>query len=223
MHFGQGATEAVQPVSTVDALAKVLGKQILDGTLPAGTQLREAEISQNFGVSRHSVRSALQVLVHEGIARHAANRGVFVPEFTGAEIAEMFRLREVLEVEAVNRIVAGLADLSRPSAALEALRSLPADSDWGTVRDADLAIHKALIETTENQRIIRTFNTLMAELRLSMLHLRKEFEHRQWVVRQHESLLEALKAGDGDRAIEWIRKHNSESISDLSEGISVSR
>jgi DNA-binding GntR family transcriptional regulator len=212
--------EVVRPVSTVDAVARTLRQQILDGTLAAGSPLREAEISTGFKVSRHTVRSALQVLVHEGIARHAANRGVFVPAFTGDEITEMFGLREILEIEAVNHVVLGAGDLAGPQAALESLRLLPADADWGTVRDADLAIHRALIETLENGRIVRTYDALMAELRLSMLPLRPEFEHRNWVVRQHEDLLTALQERDGNRAAHWIRNHNAESIADITGGMS---
>lgn len=212
--------EVVRPVSTVDALAQTLRRQILDGTLAAGVPLREAEISTGFKVSRHTVRSALQVLVHEGIARHAANRGVFVPAFTGDEITEMFGLREILEIEAVNHIVSGAGHLAGPKAALESLRSLPAAADWGMVRDADLAIHKALIETLENGRIVRTYDVLMAELRLSMLPLQSEFEHRTWVVRQHEDLLRALEERDGNRATQWIRNHNSESIADITASLS---
>ena len=217
---GPQPTHVFEPVSTVDAVARVLRAQILDGTLPAGTQLREAELSKSLGVSRQTVRSALQVLAHEGIARHAANRGAFVPEFTAGEIVEMFRLREILEAEAVRHIVES-GDLDGPRAALEALKELPADADWGTVRDGDLAIHRALIDTLGNDRIVRTFETLMSELRLSMLHLRQEFEHRSWVVRQHEDLLAALEAGDSERAKEWIRNHNAESIADISENLAA--
>ncbi len=217
---GSPQNHVVEPVSTVDAVARVLRAQILDGTLPAGTQLREAELSKSFGVSRQTVRSALQALVHEGMARHAANRGTFVPEFTAEEIVEMFRLREILEVEAVRHIVES-GDLDQPRAALAALKELPADAEWGAVRDGDLAIHRALIATLGNERIARTFETLIAELRLSLPHLRREFEHRSWVVRQHEDLLAALETGDEERAKQWIRNHNGESIADITESLAA--
>jgi DNA-binding GntR family transcriptional regulator len=209
----------VRPISTIDALARTLRQQILEGSIPPGTQLREAEISNAFRVSRHSVRSALQQLVHEGLALHAANRGVFVPEFTIEEIGEMFRFREILEVEAVKQVAAGEADLGAVHTAVGSLQSLPSDADWAVVRDADLAVHRALIYTLENARITRTFETLIDELRLSLLHLRPEFEHRAWVVRQHADLLAALEAKDVERAVAWIRNHNSESIADITESL----
>jgi DNA-binding GntR family transcriptional regulator len=70
---------------------------VLAGELPSGAQLREAELSNAFGVGRHSLRAALQALVYEGLLRHEPNRGVFVPEFSSADVRDLFLLRIAIE------------------------------------------------------------------------------------------------------------------------------
>jgi DNA-binding GntR family transcriptional regulator len=72
----------LSPVSTVDALADALRHQVLDGSLAPGTYLREVQVATSYGVARHTVRAAMQMLVLEGVLRHTPNRGVHVPSWT---------------------------------------------------------------------------------------------------------------------------------------------
>ena len=69
-----GTTTLDRP-STGDAIAQALTRQILDGTIPAGTRLREVELADAFDVSRQSLRAGLARLVHEGLLRSAPHRG----------------------------------------------------------------------------------------------------------------------------------------------------
>src|SRR5204863_358902 len=52
--------------STVDALAAALRPRILEGELAAGARLREQELSDDYGVARHTLRAALRALAAEG-------------------------------------------------------------------------------------------------------------------------------------------------------------
>lgn len=215
-------TEALRPVSTVDALADALREQILDGRLPPGTALREADIAGRFQVSRHTVRTALQALTHDGIVRHAANRGAFVPDLTAEDIADLFRLRAVLEADAVNHLATGLADLSGVRTALEALQELPANAEWGAVRDADLAFHKALIDSLGSERVGRTYASLMVELRLCLLRIRPQFEDHARIAGQHANLLRAIETRDGPGASEVLRDHLDETLGDIVDALAES-
>jgi DNA-binding GntR family transcriptional regulator len=193
-------------LSTVEAVVSALREQVLDGTLPAGSALREADICDAFAVSRHTVRTALQSLVHEGVLRHAANRGAYVPELSANDVRDVYRLRTLLELDAV-RTLAGDHDALAPArAAIDALRAAP-DGDWGALRDADLAFHRSLIDALGSPRTSRTYASLISELRLCFLQVQREFEDHADIVGQHERLLELLESGDADGSVVYLREH----------------
>ena len=56
-----------------ETFASMVGERIrsniIDGTLPPGSQLNEVELAASFGVSRGPVREALQRLIQEGLLR----------------------------------------------------------------------------------------------------------------------------------------------------------
>ena len=65
-------------------LYQVIEKQIADGVLKAGDQiLTEAELSEKYGVSRITVRKALELLVEADILVKRQGVGAFVSEFGG--------------------------------------------------------------------------------------------------------------------------------------------
>src|SRR6202012_3425989 len=85
--------------------------EILDGELRAGTVLAEVEQSQRLGVSRTPLREALSRLAAEGLVSTHSGPGVVVPEVSSANAAELFEVREALEVQAA-RLAARRRDLS---------------------------------------------------------------------------------------------------------------
>src|SRR4051794_13505606 len=99
------ARKSLQRVSTVDALSEALRGRVLSGSLPPGAQLREIELTEEYGVGRHSLRAAMQALVHEGLLRHEPNHGVFVPRLSRADVEDLFLVRTALEVEVARQIV----------------------------------------------------------------------------------------------------------------------
>jgi DNA-binding GntR family transcriptional regulator len=56
-------------LSTVDTLTEALRRRILDDELRPGMALREEQLSREYGVARHSLRSALRALQVEGLVQ----------------------------------------------------------------------------------------------------------------------------------------------------------
>ncbi len=198
---------ALRRISTVEALVDAIREQVLSGALPGGAPLREADLCATFGVSRHTVRTSLLALSHEGIVRIEPNRGATVPALTAADVDDLFDLRIVLE-SACARVVARDADRLGPvQAAVRQLEGIPAKASWERVRDADLAFHQALVDAAGSPRTSQTFRALLSELRLGFVQLRAELEDHAVVARQHAQILAKLKKGDADRAVAALVKH----------------
>ncbi len=200
----------LQRVSTVEALTTALRDRVLDGTLAADTPLREAELCEVFGVSRHTVRTALRALGHEGLARLEPNRGAFVPELTADDVADLFRLRSALELTAVRTLAEEPRRRAAARRAAQALQAIPEDASWTAVRDADLAFHRALVDALASPRVTRTYAALMTELRLSFLQLQQELEDHRDVARQHTEILDAIESGDAGEAARLLQAHLDE-------------
>lgn len=207
---GRPNAVSLHRVSTVDALASALREQVLDGTLPGGTALRETELCETFGVSRHTVRTALQTLAHEGVVRQSPNRGAHVPAVTPDDVHDLFLLREILELQMVRELAGDAPRLAPAHAALDELRHL-GHADRREIRDAELRFHQSLVDALESERISRTYASLMAELRLCFSQIPAEPTDHGDIVRQHERILELLDQGDADGGVGYLREHLDDS------------
>ena len=78
---------------------------ILDGTYKPGQRLVETFIAEQLDVSRAPVREALSALEQEGVVIHVPRRGYLVVDFTDKDIEEVYSLRLLLEVGALERVV----------------------------------------------------------------------------------------------------------------------
>ncbi|MDO0916656.1 GntR family transcriptional regulator [Streptomyces sp. DT2A-34] len=210
---------ALQRVSTVEAVATTLRDQILDGNLPAGQPLREADLSEQLRVSRHSVRVALSNLTHEGLVRHEPNRGAFVRDMSTHEIADCYRLRSILELEAARTLCGDTAALSRARAAVQRLVDTPTDSPWAAQREADLAFHRELVDALGSPLISRTYESLMMELRLCFLVEGVKDKDPEVIAQTHVALLEILESGDVDEAVRVLTEHLDSSRDDAIEAL----
>jgi DNA-binding GntR family transcriptional regulator len=202
-------------VSTVEALAAVLRRQILTGELPPGSQLREIELAQGFGVGRHSLRAALQALVHEGLLHHEPHRGVFVPQMEAADVEDLFRLRTALEVEAARTLVLRGTAVDDAVRCVEALEALSGDEPWDEVIELDLGFHRALIDAVGSRHLSQAFASLQAQLRLMNAQLRPQYERADKVGREHRAVLDAILSGDVATAERALRAHLEHGVQEI--------
>lgn len=205
-------------ISTVDALVEAIGGRVLDGSFAPGEALREPDLCGQYGVSRHSLRTALQALAHEGLVRLVANRGAFVPSFDADDICDLYVSRTILECGAIERLAeADPAALEPIRAGLEALEKMPSSATWGEMRDADMAFHRAIVDSIGSPRVSRAHEAVISEARLCLRQLRTEYEDHALVVAQHEEILQALLDRDSDQAKRLLQSHLDEACTNLLE------
>jgi len=193
---GARATAGGRGLSTVDALAAALRREILDGARPGGSRLRERELCEAHGIARHSLRAALRALAVEGLVRLEPHRGARVARLGPGDVRSLYELRAALELEAVNLALERHGG-RLPATAGAAQRTLaracagPAPA-WSAVTDAHLALHGSLVAAAASPRIADAYATLAGELRLFLVQLRPHYSGAS-LVREHAALLAAIE------------------------------
>jgi len=98
-----------------DIIYDKIKEAILSGKIPAGSRLRQIEISQQLGVSQHIVREAFKQLLYSGWVVQKPNCGFTVSGISFKEQDELIEMRKLIEVYAFEKAVDKLtdADLAR--------------------------------------------------------------------------------------------------------------
>jgi DNA-binding GntR family transcriptional regulator len=209
----------LRTVSVVDAAADALRQMILDGSLEPGSRLRETDFSQRLGIARHTFRAATQILINEGLLRRLPNRGVQLTVLDGADIVDIFRLREALEIEAIRQVMADGKEIPDAALAVERFNALDDDASWRTVVDIDMAFHRALIDATGSERINRAYAGVQAEILLCMAQLRPHYDRPDEVAAEHRELLAAIESGDIAATEALFRKHLGDAAENLTTAL----
>jgi DNA-binding GntR family transcriptional regulator len=196
-------------------------KQVLrDGRVSGGSLLSEADLARQLGVSTTPVHEAVVRLASEGFVEALPRRGVRVVHLTARDIAEIFELREALEVQVVRLVLTrapadSLEGLQPYVAAGEAALAGP---DYPAFNAADVGLHDALARAAGNRRLQQALNDLriwVQRIRLATVASQFRLPGRPAKAQQeHGQLVEALLRRD-TAAEAIIRQH----ISSLKEEI----
>jgi DNA-binding GntR family transcriptional regulator len=216
-----GSPTPLRTVSTVDAIVDVLRQRILDGTIGPGEPLREVLYADEFGVARHSFRAATQHLIYDGLLRRTRNQGVHVPVLGAGDIADVFRLRAVLELEAARHAIA----TGCPRGAVRAVDDLGAlgdDAPWREVVDRDMHFHRALIDAMRSARFARAYDAVQSEILLCLVQLRPHYQSPTQVAAEHRVLLSAIRSGDEPAVTRLWQAHLNDAAAHLISALPAS-
>jgi DNA-binding GntR family transcriptional regulator len=194
-------------VSAAQALEQDLERRVLEGDFVPGEHLRETELSEEYGVGRHTLRAAFDALVRRRLLGKQRNRGVFVRALTAADLQEIYELREALEVEAF-RILAGRKIVPPEArAAVAALESFDGRTPRQAVIEVDLGFHRAIVLATGNARLARVHEDIESEIRLCLAQLVHGYAKPRELAAEHADLLAAIERGRIKAAEDAIRSH----------------
>src|SRR6266571_2317492 len=172
--------------------------------LAPGAVIDERELIERLGIGRTPIREALRRLAQEQLVEVFPRRGMFVTGVDVRALARLSEVRAVLEPEA-----ARLAAERATGADREALAGLVAELDGGgsELMDLDERIHRAVYRAAHNDLLEATLEQYyVLALRIWSIALDRAHELEE-AVEAHRALLEAIQAGDGDRAADTMRAH----------------
>ena len=202
--------------SVNEQVVSVLREKILTGTLPPGAPLPEVGLSRQFGVSRNTIREAVRAVAREGLVNVDRNKTATVAELTDADVADLYKVRRLLELSAVEDLeAAGDSDVEASIAACDHLvnvvTSAVAIDDWAAICEADSRIpqeHRRAAH--ESSRLLRTFQSIRSELTFCLTLITAE-ERRMGrtdrLVNEHREIRDAIVDRNSASAGRLVGEH----------------
>lgn len=203
---------------------------IVTGRIAPGTRLVEAEFAQRMAVSRTPVREAIRRLAHEGLAqvvRAGAKLQVAVAPATVADLIDLFAIIGALESVAgrgVDRLgTAERASLARDLTALNARFAKLAQNHRRHPErffDSHDAFHSTFVERCASERLQHLIGAVRPQVkRYELLYATAVGKDFSASLREHRSIISALRSGNADHVERAIRLNWTNSAARLSAGL----
>ena len=196
----------------VEQVVNAIVSEIVDGDLPSNSRLIQDELARAYGVSRQPVQQALLLLRDRGLVREAPGRGLIVSPIDPDFVRRLYEVRAMLDGLAARLAAERGAARARTEgpAYLEAGRAAVESGSLNEQIEADMNFHAFINELSENTLIGETTAPHWPYLRRVMGEvLRDDVQMPQIILGEHVAILDAIIAGDGDRAEALSRDHIS--------------
>jgi DNA-binding GntR family transcriptional regulator len=188
--------------TTQEVVLEALRRAILRGILPPGTRLRQEALAGVLDVgSRIPIREALRVLEFEGLVNSQPHRGFTVTGLDHHQIEEIYELRTVLEVHALQIAIPLLTESDLEELG-DLYRAMVAEADLDASFQAREQFYIRLYSVTGRPRLVGLITRLRHEVARSLRQRPVEES-----TRHHERVFEAIQRGDADLAASELASH----------------
>jgi DNA-binding GntR family transcriptional regulator len=199
-----------QKSSQKDAYSLIL-EAIDTGIYRPGDRLVESELAERFGVSRTPVREALQRLETQSMLTRDG-RSLIVASLDHNELAELYAVRTELE-----GLAARLAAQHATEEELRVLREMASEDrallgDPEAMSRANRRFHKQIHLASHNRFLVQQLDLVhrhMALLATTSIAVEGRGEK---TLAEHEAIVDAIAARDGQRAYEAVKAHISKAF-----------
>jgi DNA-binding GntR family transcriptional regulator len=197
-----------------------LRRAIASGRLRPGDRVGQEAVAADIGVSLIPVREALRILESEGLVTYLPRRGYHVTELDLRDLEEIYRLRRLLETDAVRRrLEDGGIDLAALQAAADDCRAAVAAGDVDAGLAANRRLHFGLFGLAAGEpqeRLIRMLWDATEAYRALYYDLPGGSEAADDA---HVAIIAAATAGDGDALLDELDRHRDRALQALREAL----
>lgn len=184
-----------------------LKRRILSLDLKPGERVYEPAMATELQVSRTPLREAIRRLISENLLEQQPTGGVVVPVLDEAEISELYEVRA-----AVESLMARNACLKATPADLDELEGILA-RNAALVEFADdamqqgMALHARIALIAGNSWAGRFHDQVSSQMERYRHYTNSTQRRRDQALAQHRALVEAIAAGDPERAAKVAFDH----------------
>lgn len=207
---------AVEKIS--QNIVEQIRKKLINGSLQPGEVLpSEENLSKIFGVSRSSLREALQILEIQGIVDRKKRSGtvirklsilemanIYLPRSDEESLLDLMETREILEVAIVELVSerASPKDIQELENLLGWMENNPEEA-----AEADVAFHLALARMSRNEvmfNIVKSLKGTMDRLQERTIYLPGRLEQ---ALVEHRKIIESINSKDPELAKIYMKRH----------------
>lgn len=189
----------IAQTSVSERIYLAIRQEIMRCEIAPGATLDASSIARQFDVSKTPVRDAMQRLAAEGLVAILPRSGYRVAAITFQAVHEILDLRAAIGPHAARQ-----AARYSTAADIAALRKIVAEYsaplDVGAMQQVARRFHIGIARCSRNKRVVSLTESLFDELerllRFAIDFTVKTGEHSD----EHTALVDAIEAGDGERA-----------------------
>lgn len=222
---------------------EIIMNMLTSGAVVSGQPLKESVIARDYGISRSSVREALNVAVGMGIVEYTPFCGYCVRNFTLRDILEWHEIREAIEPIAARRLAS-----IRPHTVLvelnnyiEQMEAASMASDQDKTAENDLKFHLTVINKCGNSTFPRINNLgyipslffMKSAGKISKQYytipnstnelLKENYNYEEYekfgaelTINMHRKMFESIRDGDSQKAEDLFRLHAVRLVKNIS-------
>lgn len=189
-----------------------LREAIVEGRIPAGSKISEADLAQTYGISRGPLREAISQLAAVGLVERRPNVGARVIELSSKQLLDIFHVREALEGMAARLAAENISPegVEHLRETLEKHGEQISEEAGNTYfqQSGDLDFHYQIVIGSGSERLIRLLcHDLYYLVRLYRYQFGMRSKRGPLALAEHQHIVEAIARGDGEMAELLMRSH----------------
>lgn len=194
-----------EPLGT--QIAAQLREDILLGRLPAGTQISQQQLCEEYGTSRMPVRDAVRALTHEGLIVSSGSGPSSVAPLTDDDIEDSYYIEGLVHSRAARRAAAKAtpSDVAQLRDLHEQMQRAEAEGNLRLVADLNWQFHRLINLLADSPRIRAFMRTVSISIPRDYLLEIPEWASR--ANREHAEIIAAIEARRLDEVEGLVREH----------------
>lgn len=188
---------------------ETLKNRILSGEYAAGEKIPEQSVSEDLGVSRSPLRSAIRRLESEGLIEYFPYRGAYVKIYTDKDIHDSFAVRILLESYAISNINRNALEAEREN--IVQLINRCHSASRHDAAQLDVAVHETAIRLCQNTALMDLYRMLYTKIGLFRDISISDDNMVALSNKSHAVMLQCLLDSNTSKALHIINKHLKES------------
>lgn len=188
-------------------LYQAIKDDILNNQLPVGRPLRQAELSERYGVSRIPIRDVLAQLRAEGWLIPHGKAGNMIPDLNWQEAEDLYLMRADLEPRLLRHAFEHLRPTDFKFAQKTLLQLEQANLTLLEKGELNWDFHKILYEPANRPTLFKIVQSLNLQAIRYLGFQYGPMGYQQHSQNEHTEILELLRNGSLSSAMDLLEKH----------------
>ncbi|MGG1399009.1 GntR family transcriptional regulator [Bacillus salipaludis] len=186
-------------------------QKIMEGTFKPSQKLVESELAEIIGVSRNTIKKALLKLEQENLVSLEENKGATIKSFSLEEIINYLEIREILEGLIAKTAATNISDsnLIQLEETVEKMKDHLDNNRFDEYSKCNHIFHNIIYEASTNAQAVEMVQKIKNQLQRLQLKTILVPGRNQDSLKEHEKILNALKAKDGQWSEDAVKFHVS--------------